>query len=1390
MRNLVYLPLAWLLLSANLFAQSVGIADHEIVPHPSAALEILSTSKGLLIPRLTLQERNAISSPAEGLLIYQSNSGEGFYYFDGASWIAISSSSNDLDKDPQNEIQTISISGDTIYLSDGGYIKLPEVAPGTDNQKLSLKGDSLYISNSNYVLLTPVKDNLGNHSATQNIRLNSYYLSADGDNEGLRVGTNGNVELSHSLTVNGTSNLNNLTVTGTVNLGTNAVQSAEIDASSVTTSKIADNSITTAKIGDAQITASKLHPMGASTDQVLRFNGTSWAPASISTGLNYAGTWNAATNTPVLSNVTGANGTYYIVSVAGSQNLGSGIIAFNAGDWAIHNGTSYQKINNSNDVNSVFGRTGTITSQIGDYTWNQINKSTSNIDDIANVDAPSATAGNLLIANGSNWVSTVPSGDITVNGSGNFQIRNGILQYGDLRNATGAANTILHWNGTAWEEALITSIEGDASPTNELQNLSLSGTTLSISSGNSVNLSPIDAQTISFTSPNLSISGGNSVSLSAINTDNQDLSLSGNTLSLTNDATTVSLAGYIQNISLSGNTLSLSGDATTVNLAPYLDNTDAQTLSFTSPSLSISGGNAVNLSAINTDGQTLTFTSPSLAISGGNSVDLSSLIGTDNQSLTFASPNLSISGGNSVNLSVINTDNQDLSLSGNTLSLTNDATTVSLAGYIQDLSLSGNTLSLSGDATTVSLAPYLDNTDAQTLSFTSPSLSISGGNAVNLSAINTDNQDLTLSGTTLSLTNDATTVSLASFMQNLSLTGNVLSLTGDATTVDLTPINTDAQTLSFTSPSLTISGGNSINLSAINTDNQDLTLTGNILSLTNDATTVNLAPYLDNTDDQDLTLTGNTLSLTNDATSVSLAGYIQDLSLSGNTLSLSGDATSVSLAPYLDNTDAQTLNFTSPSLTISGGNAVNLSAINTDGQTLTFSSPNLSISGGNTVDLSTLAGASNQTLTFTSPTISISGGNSVNLSAINTDNQDLSLSGNTLSLTNDATTVSLAGYIQDLSLSGNTLSLSADATTVNLAPYLDNTDGQTLTFTSPNLTIAGGNTVDLTALIGTDNQSLTFSSPNLSISGGNSVNLSALNTDNQDLSLSGTTLSLTNDATTISLASFMQNLSLTGNVLSLTGDASTVDLSPINTDAQSLTFASPNLSISGGNSVNLSAIITDNQDLSLSGNTLSLTNDATTVSLAGYIQDLSLSGNTLSLSGDATTVDLSSINTDNQTLNFVFPNLTITGGNTVDLSSLATPSDFRLKENLIQSKYGLQTLMNIKVYDYNFIGSQDKHTGFIAQELYTTYPEAVKVGGDDPKTQPWMVDYSKLTPLLTKAVQELNVKVEILENDNQLLREENEALKTKLEKVDENEARLKTLEDQVNLLLQAQSQVK
>ena len=79
-----------------------------------------------------------------------------------------------------------------------------------------------------------------------------------------------------------------------------------------------------------------------------------------STVIEYKGTWNASTNTPTLADGTGDAGDVYIVSVGGTQNLGSGSITFDAGDWVMYNGSVWQKSTGSNAVASVNGQTGIV----------------------------------------------------------------------------------------------------------------------------------------------------------------------------------------------------------------------------------------------------------------------------------------------------------------------------------------------------------------------------------------------------------------------------------------------------------------------------------------------------------------------------------------------------------------------------------------------------------------------------------------------------------------------------------------------------------------------------------------------------------------------------------------------------------------------------------------------------------------------------------------------------------------------------------------------------------------------------------------------------------------------------------------------------------------------
>ncbi|MBK9176694.1 MAG: hypothetical protein IPM46_10255 [Flavobacteriales bacterium] len=75
-----------LLLSGLAAAQGVGI--NNATPHASALLDLTSTGKGLLMPRMTTVQRDAISAPAASLLIYNTTTAR-FEYFDGLAWVPL-----------------------------------------------------------------------------------------------------------------------------------------------------------------------------------------------------------------------------------------------------------------------------------------------------------------------------------------------------------------------------------------------------------------------------------------------------------------------------------------------------------------------------------------------------------------------------------------------------------------------------------------------------------------------------------------------------------------------------------------------------------------------------------------------------------------------------------------------------------------------------------------------------------------------------------------------------------------------------------------------------------------------------------------------------------------------------------------------------------------------------------------------------------------------------------------------------------------------------------------------------------------------------------------------------------------------------------------------------
>jgi hypothetical protein len=157
---------------------NVGI--NTTTPDASAALDVVSTTQGILVPRMTAAQRGLISSPATGLLVYQSNATAGFYFYNGTAWTQLGAMGQQGIQGPQGiqgttgPIGPQGIQGTTGSIGPQGIQGLTGPAGqgvptgGTTGQVLA----KINATNYNTQWITPATggaDNLGNHTATQNL---------------------------------------------------------------------------------------------------------------------------------------------------------------------------------------------------------------------------------------------------------------------------------------------------------------------------------------------------------------------------------------------------------------------------------------------------------------------------------------------------------------------------------------------------------------------------------------------------------------------------------------------------------------------------------------------------------------------------------------------------------------------------------------------------------------------------------------------------------------------------------------------------------------------------------------------------------------------------------------------------------------------------------------------------------------------------------------------------------------------------------------------------------------------------------------------------------------------------------------------------------------------
>ncbi|MBP8073269.1 MAG: tail fiber domain-containing protein [Bacteroidia bacterium] len=129
--------------------QGVSVTTDNTPPDASAIFDVKSTTRGVLVPRMTLVQRNAIATPATGLLIYQTNGTTGFYYYNGTAWTAISAAADNLGNHTATtnlNLGTNSITNTTNITASGtanlGGNAYPTVM-GTSGQVLTTNGAGL-----------------------------------------------------------------------------------------------------------------------------------------------------------------------------------------------------------------------------------------------------------------------------------------------------------------------------------------------------------------------------------------------------------------------------------------------------------------------------------------------------------------------------------------------------------------------------------------------------------------------------------------------------------------------------------------------------------------------------------------------------------------------------------------------------------------------------------------------------------------------------------------------------------------------------------------------------------------------------------------------------------------------------------------------------------------------------------------------------------------------------------------------------------------------------------------------------------------------------------------------------------------------------------------------
>ncbi len=325
----------------------------------------------------------------------------------------------------------------------------------------------------------------------------------------------------------------------------NAVGSSEILDGSVTSAELAANAATTVKIADQAVTGAKIDDMGASSGQVLKWNGVTWAPAA-----DAGGSFSVLPGAGI--DVTQSGNTFIVINT-GDTDASDDLTTATAFNGDVSGPSTNLQLKNGIVVNADMAANSIGTTNLinGAVTAVKLNNMGAANGQVLQYNGTAWTPVTLPAVNGDNWGNQTAVTNATLTGNGTAGSQLGIAQQGatngqvlrwngaawipgtiqvgttltgngtaatplNLAQQGAAVGEVLKWNGATWEPGADNSggtgdtysagtgisvtgsspnftinNTGDLSNTNELQNLNLTGAVLSISNGNNVNLGPL-----------------------------------------------------------------------------------------------------------------------------------------------------------------------------------------------------------------------------------------------------------------------------------------------------------------------------------------------------------------------------------------------------------------------------------------------------------------------------------------------------------------------------------------------------------------------------------------------------------------------------------------------------------------------------------------------------------------------------------------------------------------------------------------------------------------------------------------------------------------------------------------------------------------------------------